>query len=120
MVEKNSIVFIAEQRYKQEIEIKGKPSFYDALQLSTQSPQTTKDLPYQSIAFNKQATIPIHIFNSNIHIIYNQHSLQIFKEDNDLTEKEVFEFLNHFAVKEGNWVSILKVFPTGRLALIKK
>ena len=119
-MEKNSIVFIAEQRYKQEIEIKGKPSFYDAVQLSTQSPQTTKDLPYKSIPFNKKATIPIHIFNSNIHIIYEQHSLQIFKEDNDLTEKEVFEFLNHFAVKEDDKVSFLKLFPTGRLSLIKK
>lgn len=116
-VEKNSIVFIAEQRYKQEIEIKGKPSFYDAVQLSTQSPQTTK-VPYKSIPFNKKATIPIHIFNSNIHITYEPHSLQILKEDNDLTEKEVFEFLNHFAVKEGNRVSILKVFPAGKLATL--
>jgi hypothetical protein len=118
-VEKNSIVFISEQRYKQKMEICSKPTFYDAVQLSIQLPQIRKDLSYQSIPFNKNATIPIHIFNSNIHIIYDQHTLQIYKENNDLTEKEVFEFLNHFAVKEDNRVSFLKVFPAAKFAVLK-
>jgi len=118
-VEKNSIIFIREGTNKQEKEIKSKPSFYDAIQLSTQSPQTCEDTPYQSIPFKKTAIIPIHSFNSDIHITYEQHSLQIFKENNNLTEKEVFEFLTHFAVKEGNKVSFLAFFPNDKNSLRK-
>ena len=120
-MEKNSIIFIGEQKNKQEMEIKSKPSFFDAVQLSTQSPQTTEDTPYQSIPFNKKAIIPILIYNSNIQITYNRqrHSLQIVKEDNELTEKEVFELLNHFAIKEDDKVSFLAVFPNGKSRLRK-
>lgn len=66
-----------------------------------------KKQPFPSISLIPTFTLP-----------YEPHSLQIFKEGNDLTEKEVFEFLNHFAVKEGNRVSILKVFPAGKLATL--
>jgi hypothetical protein len=120
-VEKHSIIFIGKQRNKQEMEIKSKPSFFDAVQLSTQSPQTTEDIPYQSIPFNKNAIIPILIYNSNIQITYNRdrHALQLVKEDNDLTEKEVFELLNHFAIKEDDKVSFLVVFPNGKNRLKK-
>jgi hypothetical protein len=121
-VEKHSIIFIGEQKNKQEMEIKSKPSFFDAVQISTQSPQTTEDTPYQSIPFNKKAIIPILIYNSNIQITYNpqRHSLQIVKEeDNELTGKEVFELLNHFAIKEDDKVSFLAVFPNGKSRLKK-
>ena len=118
-MEKNSIIFIREGTNQQEKEIKSKPSFYDAIQLSTKPPQAHEDTPYQAIPFKKTATIPIHSFNSNIHITYDQHSLQIWKENNDLTEKEVFEFLTHFAVKEGNKVSFLAFFPNDKNSLRK-
>jgi hypothetical protein len=120
-VEKNSIVFIGEQYNKQQVEVKSKPSFFDAVQLATQSPHTTEDSPYQSIPFNKKAIIPIQIYNSNIHISYDRHShsLQIVKENNELTEKEVFELLHHFAIKEDNRVSFLAIFPNGKKRLTK-
>ncbi|MEH7074303.1 hypothetical protein [Neobacillus drentensis] len=118
-MEKNSIIFICEGTDSQEKEIKGKPSFYDAIQLSNQSPQTLEDTPYQSIAFQKTAIIPIHSFNSRIHISYEQHSLKIVTENNDLTESEVFECLTHFAVKEGFQVSFIAVFPKDKNSLEK-
>lgn len=120
-MENNSIVFIGEQRNKQEMEIKSKPSFFDAVQLSTQSPQTHEDTPYQAIPFNKKKCIPIVIYNSNIQITYHRdrHSLQIVKEDNKLTKKEVFELLNHFAIKEDDKVSFLAVFPNRKSRLKK-
>ncbi|NHC38446.1 hypothetical protein G6549_00590 [Bacillus sp. MM2020_1] len=122
-MEKNSIVFIGEQYNKQQVEIKSKPSFFDAVQLATQSPHTTEDSdsPYQSIPFYKKAIIPIQIYNSNIQISYDRHShsLQIVKENNELTEKEVFELLHHFAIKEDNKVSFLAVFPNGKKRLTK-
>ncbi|MEH7303728.1 hypothetical protein [Neobacillus drentensis] len=96
------------------MKINSKPSFFDAVHLSSQSPLTNVDTPYQSIPFNKRAIIPIHSFNSEIHITCEQHSIQIYNEKNDLTEKEVFEFLTHFAVKEGNKVSFLAVFPNNK------
>jgi hypothetical protein len=46
--------------------------------------------------------------------MYEKHSLQIYKENNDLTEKEVFEILTRFAIKEGNRVSFLADFPNGK------
>ncbi|PGY12590.1 hypothetical protein [Bacillus sp. AFS031507] len=118
-MKKNLIIFIGKQNNNQKVEIKSKPSFFDALQLSTQSPHTTGDIPYQSIPFYKKAIIPIQINNSNIQISYHRHhhSLQIVKEDIDLTEKEVFELLNHFAIKEDNKVSFLAVFPNSKRRL---
>ncbi len=113
-MEKNSIIFIVNPSSRRKKKINSKPSFFDAIQLSTRSPLTNVDTPYQSIPFNKRAIIPIHSFNSGIHITYDQHSLQIYKENNDLTEKEVFGFLTHFAIKEGNRVSFLADFPNGK------
>ncbi|MDR7240767.1 hypothetical protein [Neobacillus drentensis] len=120
-MEKKSIVFIGEQYNKQQVEIKSKPGFFDAVQLATQSPHTTKDSPYQTIPFYKKAIIPIQIYNSNIQISYDRHShsLQIVKENNELTEKEVLELLHHFAIKEDNKVSFLAVFPNGKKRLTK-
>ena len=120
-MEKNSIIFIGEQNNKQQVEIKSKPSFFDALQLATQSPHTAEDSPYQSIPFTKKAIIPIIVYNSNVQITYNRHrhSLQIVKEDSNLKEKEVFELLNHFAIKEDDKVSFLVVFPNGKSKLKK-
>ncbi len=118
-MEKNSIIFIGKPNRKKKIEIDSKPSFFDAVQLSTRSPQTYEVTPYQSIPFHKKAIIPIHSFNSEIHITYEQHSLQIYKENNDLTEKEVFECLTHFAIKEGKTVSFLTEFPNDKKRLAK-
>lgn len=119
-MEKNSIVFIGEQNNKQQVEIKSKPSFFDAVQLATQSPHTSEDSPYQSIPFYKKAIIPIQIYNSNIQLTYQKHSLQIWKEGHELSEKEVFDLLNHFAIKEDDMVSILVVFPNGKKRLRKR
>jgi hypothetical protein len=110
-VEKNSIIFIGVLQNKQKMEFKSKPSFFDAVQLSSQSPQTIMDTPYQAIPFFKKANIPIHLINTNIRITYHNHSLQITKDGNNLTEKEVFEIFNYFAIKEDNRVSFLTEFP---------
>jgi hypothetical protein len=117
-VEKNSIIFIGKQSSKKEMKINSKPSFYDAVQLSTQSPQTHEDNPYLSIPFNREM-IPVHIFNSKIQLTYEQHSLQIYHENNNLKEKEVIEILTHVAVKEGNKVSFLAFFPNDKTELTK-
>ena len=113
-VEENSIIFIVNPSSRRKKRFNYKPSFFDAVQLSTRSPQTYEVTPYQSIPFHKKAIIPILSFNSDIHIMYEKHSLQIYKENNDLTEKEVFEILTRFAIKEGNRVSFLADFPNGK------
>lgn len=117
-MEKNSIIFIGKQSSKKEMKINSKPSFFDAVQLSTQSPQPHEDNPYLSIPFNREM-IPVHIFNSKIQLTYEQHSLQIYHENNNLKEKEVIEILTHVAVKEGNKVSFLAVFPNDKTKLTK-
>jgi hypothetical protein len=50
---------------------------------------------------------------------YQKHSLRIWKEGHELSEKEVFELLNHFAIKEDDLVSILIVFPNRKKRLKK-
>lgn len=100
------------------MEINSKPSFYDAVQLSTQSPQTHEDNPYLSIPFDREM-IPVHIFNSKIQLKYKQHSLQIYQENNNLKEKEAIEILTHVAVKEENQVSFLALFPNDKTELQK-
>jgi hypothetical protein len=117
-VEENSIIFIGKQSSRKEMKIYSKPSFYDAVQLSTQSPRTHEDNSYLSIPFNRKM-IPVHILNSKIQLTYEEHSLQIYHENNNLNEKEVIEILTHVAVKEGNKVSFLAVFPNDKTKLTK-
>lgn len=99
---KKELIFIGEKANENEMEIKYKPDFYDALLLSKQSPQNA---PYQSIHLRTNAKVSIH-FSQNIKFTYQQHSWKIEGEKH-LTEEEAFALFKSFAIREGKKVTYL-------------
>ncbi|MGG3469524.1 hypothetical protein ABES02_18830 [Neobacillus pocheonensis] len=120
MKNSHSLIFIGEREDKQNLRITRKPSFFDAILLSKQLSHPTRTPSYEAIPLGSNANISIHFFDSNIHLIYKEQSLQIFSRNYDLTESEVFDFFNHFAIKEGSTISYLSLFPRGKTSRLKK
>ncbi|MGG1679238.1 hypothetical protein ACIFOT_26455 [Neobacillus sp. NRS-1170] len=120
MKSRNSLIFIGEKKCKKNLKFIRKPSFFDAILLSSQSPQSPKTPSYQSIPLDSKANIQIHFYDSNIHLIYQKQSLQIFSSHRHLTETEVFDLFHNFAVKEGDKVSYLSFFPSGKTSARKR
>ncbi|WP_223594789.1 hypothetical protein [Neobacillus bataviensis] len=120
MKSRNSLIFIGEKKSKKNLQFTRKPSFYDAILLSNQSPQSPKAPSYQSIPLDSKANIQIHFYDSSIHLIYQKQSLKIFSRHRHLTETEVFDLFHHFAVKEGDKVSFLSFFPSGKASTRKR
>ncbi|MEH7334236.1 hypothetical protein V7161_16440 [Neobacillus drentensis] len=120
MKSRNSLIFIGEKKSKKNLQFTRKPSFYDAILLSNQSPQSPKAPSYQSIPLDSKANIQFHFYDSNIHLIYQKQSLKIFSCHRQLTETEVFDLFHHFAVKEGDKVSFLSFFPSEKTSARKR
>lgn len=120
MKNSHSLIFIGELEDKQNLRITRKPSFFDAILLSKQLSHPTRIPSYGAIPLDSNANISIHFFDSNIHLIYQEQSLQIFSRHHDLTESEVFNFFNHFAIKEGSTISYLSLFPREKTSRLKK
>lgn len=114
MNDQNSLIFIGEILHQQKWRITGKPSFYDALLLANQSPLPTMSTPYQSILQDNNTNVSIHFCDYNFQLTYQGKSLQILNADRDLTEEEVFNVFNNFVFKDGEKVSILRIFPYGK------
>jgi hypothetical protein len=117
---KYSLIFIGEQMNKKVVRITNKPSFYDALLLSNQTPQPTKIIPYQSIPIRKNTTLSIRYRDDIIQLTYQGNSIQIIADNRELSEKEVFELLHNFAVKEGDRVTFLRTFCHSKTRLRKR
>lgn len=116
----HSLIFIGEKKRNKELQLKSKPGFSDAICLSKQSTHTTKNAPYQSIHIGSRKNISIHFRDENIHFTYHNKSIKLLAGDKNLTDKDVFDVFTNFAFKEGNKVTILKIFPDRKMIPRKK
>ncbi|MDR6121054.1 hypothetical protein QFZ87_000651 [Bacillus sp. SLBN-46] len=112
MNEKVALIFIGEQVSNQECWIKSKPSFSDAIVLSTQSSHQTSCVSYQHILLDYKAN-SFQISDSDIQLTCDRDSLMITQgsKSKQLTEEEVFDIINNFAFKKGNKVTFLCTIP---------
>ncbi|WML58492.1 hypothetical protein [Neobacillus sp. PS2-9] len=112
MNEKVALIFIGEQVSNQECWIKSKPSFSDAIVLSTQSSHQTSCVSYQHILLDYKSN-SIQISDSDIQLTCDRDSLMITQgsKSKQLTEEEVFDIINNFAFKKGNKVTFLCTVP---------
>jgi hypothetical protein len=110
--EKVALIFIGEQVSNQECWIKSKPSFSDAIVLSTQSSHQTSCVSYQHILLDYKNN-SFQISDSDIQLTCDRDSLMITQgsKSKQLTEEEVFDILNNFAFKKGNKVTFLRTIP---------
>jgi hypothetical protein len=98
---KDELIFIGKKPSKKEMQIKGKPEFYDAISLSNRTPNTPHKILYQSIPFGTNAKVLIQFSGRNIYLTYQHSSFQIMSKDLHLTDEEALDIFKHFAVKEG-------------------
>lgn len=112
MNEKVALIFIGEQVSNQECWIKSKPSFSDAIVLSTQSSHQTSCISYQHILLDYKNN-SFQISDSDIQLTCDRDSLKITQgsKSKQLTEEEVFDIINNFAFKKGNKVTFLRTIP---------
>lgn len=104
---RDELIFIGKKPSKKEMQIKGKPDFYDALSLSNRTPNTPQTVLYQSIPFGTNSKVSIQFSERNIHLTCQHSSLQIMTKDLHLTDEEALDIFKHFAVKEGKKVAYL-------------
>jgi len=110
--EKVALIFIGEQVSKQECWIKRKPSFSDAIVLSTQSAHQTSCVSYQHILLDYKNN-SFQFSDSDIQLTCDRDSLMITQgsKSKQLTEEEVLDIINNFAFKKGNKVTFLRTIP---------
>lgn len=113
MKNKRSLILIGKKIDKQELQITGKPSFFDAMQLAKQSITPTKNSPYQSIPLEDDKDISLIYEGCTVQVDLDKRSLSISKGESELTEKEAYDVLSNFVIKEGKRVSFL-AFPPRR------
>ncbi|MFK9091480.1 hypothetical protein [Bacillus salipaludis] len=113
MKNKWSIILIGEKIDKKELQLTGKPSFHDAIQLTKQSPTPTKNSPYQSIPLADDKNISFIYDGCSVQVDHDKRVLSIKEGESKLTEKEAYDVLSHFVIKEGKRVSFL-AFPPHR------
>lgn len=119
MKNKLSIILIGEKIDKQELQLTGKPSFHDAIQLTKQSLTPTKNSPYQSIPIEDIKNISFIYFGCSVQVDHDKRVLSIKEGKSKLTEKEAYDAFSHFVIKEGKRVSFL-AFPVKRNACPNK
>lgn len=107
----HSLIFIGAKKRNNELQLKSKPGFSDAICLSKQSTHTTKITPYQSIPIGSRKNISIHFCDENVHFTYHNKSLQLLAGDKNLADEKVLDICSNFAFKEGNKVTFLKIIP---------
>ena len=115
----NSLIFIGERPSHSEMYIKGKPTIFDALQLSKTSQAQTSILPYHSIPLH-QSQISIHILESNSRFNCRQQTLQLIEGKQQLSEEEAYDVFTNFAIMEDNKVTFLIHSGTRRNRAKKK
>src|SRR4051794_27754537 len=113
----NSLIFIGDRPSHLEVNIKGKPDFYDAIQLSKKSYHTSSELSYQSIPLY-QSAISIHIRESNSHFNCRQQSLQLIVGEKPVSEEEAYDIFTNFAIMDDNKVAFLML--SGRKGIRKR
>ena len=115
----NSLIFIGERPSHLEVNIKGKPDFYDAIQLSKKTHSISPNLSYQSIPLH-QYHISIHILESNTHFNCRQQSLQLIQGEKQLSEEEAYDIFTNFAIMDDNKVAFLTLSGRKRIRTREK
>ncbi|QCJ44805.1 hypothetical protein FAY30_24595 [Bacillus sp. S3] len=107
----NSIIVLGKQVDSRDSPITSKPSFHDALQLTHQSPTSSKDSSYQSFPLEDGTHISLHYSDYTFEASLENRTISISKDGGTLTEEEAYEELSHFIMKEGTKVSFLALPP---------
>ncbi|WP_042463377.1 hypothetical protein [Neobacillus dielmonensis] len=107
-MEWNSLIFIGEQMKGGEWRIIRRPNPNDLALLLFQSPQ--RNTTYQVIPLNNENSC-IHFYDTNIHMTCDNQSLQVFVEDREPDEQQVIDLLTSIALKDGNRIAVLRMFP---------
>jgi hypothetical protein len=115
----NSLVFIGERPSHMEMQIKGKPDFYDAILLSKKSHHPSLNLFYHSIPLH-QSRVTIHIRENNSQFNCYHQSLQLIEGEKQLSEEEVYDVFTNFAIMEDNKVAFLIRSGSKRIKLREK
>ncbi|MFP7298653.1 hypothetical protein [Neobacillus niacini] len=102
----NSLVFIGERPSYLEMQIKGKPDFYDAIVLSKKSHHPSSNRSYHSIPLH-ETRVTIHIRETNSQFNCYYKSLQLIEGEKQLSEEEAFDIFTSFAIMEDNKVAFL-------------
>jgi hypothetical protein len=117
----NVIIFIGEKPEQNEIQISGKPSFFDAVQFSEQQFPSTMDSPYQFIPLAYSQNETYRFFDPHLSkmmkFVFNGHSLQLIENGQSLTLENVYNVFKHFLVKKGNRVLFLTEPPKEKICL---
>jgi hypothetical protein len=112
----NSLIFIGERPSHLELYIRGKPDFYDAIQLSTNTHHLSSKLSYHSIPL-QQSHVSIRIHGSSSQFNCQQQSLQLIEGEKLLTEEDAYEIFTNFAIMDDNKVAFLMI--SGRRKILK-
>jgi hypothetical protein len=115
----NSLIFIGERPSHLEMEIKGKPDFYDAILLSKKSHHPTSNLSYHSIPLT-QSRVTIHIRETNSQFNCQHQSLQLIEGGKQLSEEDAYDIFTNFAIKEDNKVAFLLIAGRKRMKTSEK
>jgi hypothetical protein len=120
----NVIIFIGEKPEENEIQINGKPSFFDAVQFSEQQSPSTMNSPYQFIPLARSINETYRFYDPHlskaIQFLFNGHSLQLIENGQSLTLENVYNVFKHFLVKKGNRVLFLTEPPKDKISLKPK
>lgn len=112
----NSLIFIGERPSHLEINIKGKPEFYDAMLLSK---NPFSQLSYHSIPLH-QSRVTILIRENKCQFNYYHQSLQLIEGERPISEDEVYDIFTNFAFMEDNKVAFIMLSGKKRMKLREK
>jgi hypothetical protein len=112
----NSLIFIGERTSQMEMHIKGKPEFYDALQLSK---NPSSHLSYHSIPLH-QTSITIYIRENNSRFNCHHQSLQLIEGERPLSEEDAYDIFTNFAIMEDNKVAFIMLSGRKKYRLREK
>lgn len=115
----NSLIFIGERPSHMEMQIKGKPEFYDAILLSKKSHHQSSNMSYHSIPLH-QSRVTISIRENNSQFNYHRQSLQLIEGEQPLSQVEAYDIFTNFAIMEDNKVAFLVLSGRKRIKLRDK
>lgn len=115
----NSLIFIGERPNQLEMQIKGKPEFYDAVLLSKKSHHPSSNLSYHSIPLY-QSRVTIQIRENNSQFNCQHQLLQLIEGERPLSEEDAYDIFANFAIMEDNKVAFLLLSGKKRIRLREK
>ncbi|WP_462410291.1 hypothetical protein [Neobacillus sp. Marseille-QA0830] len=111
-MEWSSLVFVGERIENGEWKMTRPPDPNDIAVLLFQLPQ--ENSTYQFIPLTNHEMPWIYFSDSNIQVTCHNQSLHVFKGDCELNEKQVIDVISRFALKDGNRIAVLRLFPNSK------